>query len=51
MSLATSRALSRASKNPECELLATMALEVGQRRGYGEPEFYRDVTGEDYPGE
>ena len=39
MSLAVSRALSRASQNPDCELLAAMALEVGQRSGYGEPQF------------
>jgi hypothetical protein len=51
MSLAVSRALSRASQNPGCELLAGMALEVGQRPGYGEPQFYEDVTGNPYPGE
>jgi hypothetical protein len=41
-----SRGLIRVSKNPECTLQAAMALE-----NVKELEFYKSVTGEEYPGE
>jgi hypothetical protein len=46
MSTSGSRGLIRVSKNPGCLLQAAMALETKS-----EPQFYRDVTGQDYPGE
>ncbi len=46
MSLRSSRGLVRAAINPGCEMLAAMALEVGDER-----DFYREVTGEEYPAE
>jgi len=46
VSLVSSRGIIRASKNPDCELLAAMALEEGN-----EKRFFKQLTGEEYPGE
>lgn len=46
MSISGTRGLVRVSKNPACTLQAAMAVEQVK-----EPEFYRSVTGKEYPGE
>ena len=46
MSLSATRGLVRVSSNPQCELQAAMAVESVR-----EPEFYRRVTGSEYPRE
>jgi hypothetical protein len=46
VTLSSTRGLMRVSKNPDCHLQAAMALERVR-----EPEFYRSVTGTEYPGE
>lgn len=46
MSLSGTRGLARISTNPDCELQTAMVVE-----GVREPDFYRQVTGEVYPGE
>jgi hypothetical protein len=46
MSLSGTRGLIRISTNPDCDLQAAMVVE-----GVREPDFYRQVTGEVYPGE
>lgn len=46
MSLSGTRGLIRVSTNPGCELQTAMVVE-----GVREPDFYRQVTGEVYPGE
>ena len=46
MSLSGTRGLVRVSKNPECHVQAAMAIERVR-----EPDFYRAVTGNEYPGE
>jgi hypothetical protein len=46
MSLSGTRGLVRVSANPQCEIQAAMAVE-----NVREPEFYRRVTGLDYPRE
>src|SRR2546430_1869075 len=46
MSLSGTRGLVRISANPQCEIQAAMVVE-----GVREPEFYRRVTGTDYPRE
>ncbi|MEW6732133.1 MAG: hypothetical protein AB1489_12465 [Acidobacteriota bacterium] len=46
MSLAGTRGLIRISLNPECELQTAMVLDRVR-----EPEFYKEVTGETFPGE
>ncbi len=46
MTLSGTRGLVRVSKNPECDLQAAMAV-----RRVREPDFYRAVTGEEYPKE
>lgn len=44
MTLSGARGLVRVSINPQCDLQAAMAVER-----QGEPDFYRQVTGEEYP--
>src|SRR3989442_6837326 len=46
MSLSGTRGLVRISANPQCEIQAAMVVE-----NVREPEFYRRVTGTDYPRE
>lgn len=46
MTLSGSRGLIRAAKNPNCQLQLAMIL-----KKVSEPEFYRRVTGQKYPGE
>src|SRR2546430_15375861 len=46
MSLSGTRGLVRISANPQCEIQAAMVVESVR-----EPEFYRRVTGTDYPRE
>lgn len=46
MTLSGSRGLVRVSINPRCDLQAAMAIERKK-----EPDFYRQVTGTEYPGE
>ncbi len=46
MTLSGTRGLVRVSQNPECQLQAAMVVERVK-----EPEFYRRLTGTDYPGE
>ena len=46
MSLSSTRGLVRVSKNPDCTLQAAMVIERVR-----EPDFYRKMTGTEYPGE
>jgi len=46
MTLSSTRGLVRISRNPDCDLQTAMVVERVR-----EPEFYRRLTGTDYPGE